>query len=113
MAAGHHVRDSALPSGRAAPRVPPPASRTASGQAVAPPASRTASGEAVAPQRFLLLSAERGSGGAAVGASAGVAAGPRADAGDGATGALGAAAAFGAAVAGSGQRSPVTRDSRL
>src|SRR5215472_5115617 len=88
MAAGHQVRDGALPSGRAAPTVPPPASRTASGQAVAPPPSRTASGEAAATARLLLLSAGREDSGAG-------------------------AAAFGAAGAGSGQRSPVTRDSRL
>jgi hypothetical protein len=39
MASGHQVRESALPSGRTAAAVPPPARRAASGQAVTSPAA--------------------------------------------------------------------------
>src|SRR5271163_1862920 len=57
MASGHQVRESALPIGRAAASVPPPASRAASRQASARRAGLTPP----APH-FLLLSMVRGAG---------------------------------------------------
>src|SRR5579863_7216989 len=93
MAAGHQVRDRALPSGRAAAMVPPPARRTASRHA-APSAGWPAH------RFFLLLSAVskcRGLSWAVDGRN------PPSTAHD---------VAGPTAAAGTGQRSPVTRDRR-
>src|SRR5580693_633888 len=83
MATGHQVRESALPIGRAAAMVPPPASRAASRHASA----RRAGRQARSAPHFLLLSVVR----VAVAV---------------------AAVGLAAAGAGNGQVSPVTVDRR-